>query len=399
MTNLQSRKRWGIALLISTILLAWVLYGFFYTQQFAKDHLPNIIEHRRLISSQGSSSDSGISFYDLSVYENVFEYDHLAGYREVDLPIDLVENTKVVLCNESMMDVYEFDMITGSTFTKDMVVQNLPYVIISDELALERFLTYSAVGQKLIIDGCEYIVIGVYDSHKGFWNDIATDGFKRVYIPYTSYADEDMEPLDGIAYQANEETSTLYYKLESIAGDKYASYREYDFTELGPVSTQYFSLFLLLVLLVPCVILAILAYQSVKKDIRFFISQKDEGYFLDMLKQDTKRIILAIGKPIACIAGIVLLLLCNPYRIQIPVDFIPPEKIFDLSFYQDAFLARSIVDNTQYTMGNNYWYRLFQNTSCIGVFFLIVSILLFTIFLFILYQYWKQWRQCWKARN
>lgn len=199
MTNLQSRKRWGIALLISTILLAWVLYGFFYTQQFAKDNLPNIIEHRRLISSQGSSSDSGISFYDLSVYENVFEYDHLAGYREVDLPIDLVENTKVVLCNESMMDVYEFNMITGSTFTKDMVVQNLPYVIISDELALERFLTYSAVGQKLIIDGCEYIVIGVYDSHKGFWNDIATDGFKRVYIPYTSYADEDMEPLDGIA--------------------------------------------------------------------------------------------------------------------------------------------------------------------------------------------------------
>ena len=399
MTILQHRRRWGIALLLFAILLGWILWGFIYTQSFAKNNLPNMIEHRRLISAQnaqsmgeGGTEGAGISFYDLSVYENVLQYDNIAGYREVDLPVDFVEDAKVVLCNESVMDVYEFDMITGSTFTKEMIQQNLPYAIISDELALERFLTYSAVGQKIVIDGCEYAVIGVYDSHKGFWNDITTDGLQRIFIPYTSYADQDMIPLDAIAYQANDETSTFYYKFESIASGKYQYYRKYDFTEYGPVSTQYFSMFLMIVLLIPCVVLAILAYRSVRKDIRFFIGQKEEGYFLEMLRKDVKRIIFAVLKPVLCIVGILLLLLCNPYHPQVPVDFIPPEKIFDLSFYQDTFLSRSIVDNTQYTMGDNHWYRLFQNTSCTGIFFLIISILFLVFFLFALIQYIKQWK-------
>ena len=399
MTILQHRRRWGITLLLFAILLGWILWGFIYTQSFAKNNLPNMIEHRRLISAQnaqsmgeGGTEGAGISFYDLSVYENVLQYDNIAGYREVDLPVDFVEDAKVVLCNESVMDVYEFDMITGSTFTKEMIQQNLPYAIISDELALERFLTYSAVGQKIVIDGCEYAVIGVYDSHKGFWNDITTDGLQRIFIPYTSYADQDMIPLDAIAYQANDETSTFYYKFESIASGKYQYYRKYDFTEYGPVSTQYFSMFLMIVLLIPCVVLAILAYRSVRKDIRFFIGQKEEGYFLEMLRKDVKRIIFAVLKPVLCIVGILLLLLCNPYHTQVPVDFIPPEKIFDLSFYQDTFLSRSIVDNTQYTMGDNHWYRLFQNTSCTGIFFLIISILFLVFFLFALIQYIKQWK-------
>lgn len=400
MTILQRRRRWGIATLLFAIALGWILWGFAYTQRFAEKNLPNIVEHRRLISAQnaqsmdtGETGGAGISFYDLFVYENTLQYDEIAGYREVDLPVDFVDDAKVVLCNESVMDVYEFDMITGSTFTKEMIQQNLPYAVISDELALERFLTYSAVGRKITIDGCEYAVIGVYDSHKGFWNDITTDGLKRVYIPYTSYADQDTIPLDGIAYQANDETASFYYKFESIAGDKYQYYRKYDFTEYGPVSTQYFSMFLMVVLLIPCVVLAILAYRSVKHDIRFFMGQKEEGYFLEVLKKDVKRIVFAVLKPLLCIGGIFLLLFFNPYHPKVPVDFIPAEKIFDLSFYQEVFLARSIVDNTQYTMGDNHWYRLFQNTSSIGVFFLVISILVLTLFVFSLYQYIKQWRQ------
>ena len=163
MTTVQRRRRWGIALCLLAVLLGWVLAGFSYTQGFARDNLPNMVEHRRLMSA---GKDEGISFYDLSVYEDELNYDKLAGYREVNLPVDLVENAQVVLCNESVPEVYEFDMVTGSTFTREMVEQNLPYAIISDELALERYLTLSAVGQKITIDNCEYVVIGVYDSHK-----------------------------------------------------------------------------------------------------------------------------------------------------------------------------------------------------------------------------------------
>lgn len=387
MTTVQRRRRWGIALCLLAVLLGWVLTGFYYTQSYAHKHLPNMVEHRRLVNTE-----EGISFYDLSVYEDELGYDKLAGYREVDLPVDLVEDAQVVLCNESLMDVYGFDMITGSTFTREMIDKNLPYAIISDELALERYLTYSAVGQKITIDNSEYVVIGVYDSHKGFWNDITGDGRKRIYIPYTSYPDEDMEPLDAVAYQANDDTKAMYYELESIAGSNYLSYRKYDFTEYNPVSTQYFSLFCMVALLVPCVFLAMVGYRSVKRDIRFFIGQQDEGYFLEVIKRNLKRIGFAVLKPVLCIGGIVLLLLCNPYHLRVPVDFIPPEKIFDLSFYQDVFLARSIVDNAQYTMGDNHLYRLYQNTASTGVFFLVVSLLLLALFLLVLVRFCRLWR-------
>lgn len=389
MTTVQRRRRWGIALCLFAVLLGWVLAGFSYTQGFARDNLPNMVEHRRLMSA---GKDEGISFYDLSVYEDELNYDKLAGYREVNLPVDLVENAQVVLCNESVLEVYEFDMVTGSMFTREMVEQNLPYAMISDELALERYLTLSAVGQKITIDNCEYVVIGVYDSHKGFWNDITGDGLKRVYIPYTSYPDEDMEPLDAVAYQANDDTKAMYYKFESIAGLKYHAYRKYDFTEFGPVSTQYFSLFWLIALLIPCVFFAVAGYRGVKKDARFFYSQRNDGYFLEILKKDVKRIVFAVLKPVVCVGGIILLLFCNPYRPSIPVDFIPPEKIFDLSFYQSVFLARSIADNTQFTLGDNHWYRLYQNTSVTGVFFLAASLLLLALLLIALFRFCRLWR-------
>ena len=133
--------------------------------------------------------------------------DGCSFYSEKDASVkgSSLDTRLVMLGSLADMESMPVELLTdGTVDTEKEWKGNL--AVISRELALELFFTVHSAGQKMRIDGTEYIVAGIYENISP---EFTRDGYERIYVPYESVTGWEEISADVIRIMEEAETEEL----------------------------------------------------------------------------------------------------------------------------------------------------------------------------------------------
>ena len=319
--------------------------------------LPEAVELHRLQDSEG------ISFEDLTALNQRLGRQNISLSGESSgAAVKGAANVKVVLVNENFFDCYGMQPSAGSLFDAAVIESCDPLVIISERTAMDLFFTTNVLGNEIQIDGEPFIIAGLYDSEKGFWEEAAKDTSERVYIPYTSFYDGEQELVDVITYEENQYTADYHNNLRAYFGSSFNGYDKIDYALGKTMATQFYLIFHWGVVFVLCCYLLAFTYRNVRKIWMDAKTVHKETYFLSFLKETLKRNYLAIIAAAVELASVIILLSITRLEVTLPTAMIPTENVFDIKYYLDSFLQYAQSNNAAYYTADGFYKKLLENT-------------------------------------
>lgn len=160
-----------------------------YTVQETKFNINN--ELRQLGKQEETESD-----HFLYAYYGENEGRIASEERSVSVKMRLVGGDYFLL--------HPLKMLTGTYFTPADVMQD--YCIVDEKVAFELFGSDNIAGQLVVLDGCEFIVRGVFESNTERFHEAAGDSGKIVYVSQDGYAQSlgyglnDARPVDAYEF-------------------------------------------------------------------------------------------------------------------------------------------------------------------------------------------------------
>lgn len=270
--------------------------------------------------------------------------------------------------NESYFDLQRLSLV-GESFTEDDISDRSRKIIISDTLALKLFLNSNAVGNFLYIDGEKYLVCGVYIEPKDIIGKCSLDGKDRVFLPYT-LAKSNKLAVNTVLYE-NYSKNAIINQL--CTGD----YKMTNLVQKAKVLNDFVNLtkltafFILSVTIIKLVV-------SLSKQLYIRIKQElPEKYFSEIVKDNYRYILTRLIAIIALTAIPITTYIIADFRIYIPPSYIPPDNIFDVSYYISKIVEASQQFNAVKTADSGYYQQLYSITFNVSFYvfslFLIMS--------------------------
>lgn len=214
--------------------------------------------------------------------------------------------------------------LLSGTFIRKGTEEAEYVAVISRELSLELFLTVHSIGQKFLLDGTGYTVVGVYEDPLP---DVVKDGYERIYVPYNSALNWEENRVDAIA--VSEELETLQLDM----GRFFDEYEVVDYAVLKQTAVQWGRIFNFLL---GILVLALL-YQKVnraeKEYLLIFKRAYKQMYLQECIGKYKKYMASAVF--FICILAGYLFIIWEMVRFEIviPSDILPDENIFDFPWY------------------------------------------------------------------
>lgn len=231
----------------------------------------------------------------------------------------------IVGTNEFYDQLEHLRFVDGAFFTAEAVQQNKNVVVISDQLSTALFQSDKGAHNVIHLGGEAYEIVGVYKSYRSFNDYVISDGYERVYVPLTSSAVTAC-PIKQVIFNGDyleampskEELSQM--GLIGIGG---IQRDQSDWVKCIKGRSQLPMLFMTLS------VIAIGSWGLYRK----------AGYGLVLLRKevDQRRKYVLIGKMLAKLGGyligMIVLVKIGFTNVYVRSDALPPENIFDLTFY------------------------------------------------------------------
>ncbi len=374
---MDKRKNHNASLWVLCIVFLLLTALFYLVTVPISDKIPRVIQYSR------SRLSEGITF---QTYEKISDDAYkkkLAVCREFDaVAADRLEEVKPVLINERFFEVHGI-YVGGSAITADHIENKIPAIVISDRAADRMSLDGNMIGQTVSLFGRDFTVVGIYQKSGGILDELSSDIYERVYIPYTTvegYEELSIDTFSASEGSLSEEALTMLGLTESDP----SFYLKNDLKSKHDITENLWQLFLSvisLVIAVVCLVHLVRLSRDTAKKLRTEYEDKsvkeiilgNKGYLLVRLLCA----ILLIGIPVTMI-------LFFPLKIVIEQKYVPYDNIFDISHYFEVLKTQIRLNNTHLAVGDLSYQNLFLISFISGVvLLLILSVLLIVIAVYI----------------
>lgn len=259
--------------------------------------------------------------------QDLYEALQIALMSEQKATIEGKVNEEVVCVgtNSYYLQGDNLEMTLGTFLNKQQVANGSNVVIISDVLAFKLFGSTQAVGNRCKINEHYYDVGGVYKRYTNLMSNIADTGEEKIYVPITSTAVETLK-VEKMLFVENELGQDIEkYNLEALGLNEESSYinNQLDAPQKGK------NLLRLTWLIVAMIYMA------------YVIGVIGKAMMTHRLREMN----IPVKRFIEYIVVSIVLFYLGIKGFYIKPDIIPPENIFDWSFYWHYFKETCMQSN------------------------------------------------------
>lgn len=336
----------------------------------AKKEIPSVVQLNRNITE--SNYGATIKSFETIVEEFSLED---ATFTKEDRLAEMKGYTFLPVWTDSHFFQVGSISYKGTCITDDMIKNGSKYAVISSKLAVKLFLNSNAVGNTIEINGTDYTVCGVYKFNSNLINDMSSDIYDRVYLPYTSKENYENEIIDSIFYSVNSESAvTLSQYMPS-------NYSIINFSEKNMVLQDFLHIMNFILFLILS-IGGLKIWYFILKALVLKVHNNLANFYLKEIF--TNNLVYLITMSVF-ILGIPIVLLITFFNMDLGIyiipKYLPTDNIFDLSFYIQSLISNAQKNNTVMQYGNLYWTQLYVNTF--NVIFWAVSLFIFSFLVWI----------------
>ncbi|PJI07690.1 hypothetical protein CUB90_07365 [Clostridium sp. CT7] len=380
---MNAKKIIKLNFIIWLIVFIAILVGSAYFNYMLSLEVPNMVEYKRI-------SSNGITFQELNKVKEKCSNLNFTGYAEntcnVKNKYEVIPNkdikTKVVLTDENFFQLYPYKLIDGGKLDYLSVKNGNRVAVISDNLANALYKTTKIVGDIIIINDEKYKIIGVYKTNKSFTYSMSDDGYERIMIPYSSYRVSDKKESLSVDVFTIRDTvqnnaSKINNKLIEVVGSKLSLYSMLNYTISKKISFQYTLIMCFLVGSCGIIYFIKLLIKYIKEFNQLIKDNLKNKYFWCLVKENTKEILINIGKITICLVCIVLIFKLIKFNIVIQDSYLPADNIFDFEFYRKAIVKNVQLVNAKENGFSNIYNRYLTNITGIEKIALVEEILAF----------------------
>lgn len=314
-----------IVIILFLILQITKLY---WIQEFREEHGEGRIEY---LACNGSKID-----YEEIVKSTAYQSLLPVVLKQRDASISKIDTPTVAIgVTAQYIQLEHLQMVAGSFIVEQAVQEERNVVVISEEVAIKLFRTTNVVGKTLECNGQRYKIVGVYKKEKHIWESICDTGNEEIFIPITDKMFEEVDAKQLIINKQYIKTMPNKSTFDKL-GLSDTSIREYNYSKwivkLKSISR------------LPIILIGVLICIFIDKRIWNQVKTK-EWWKQQIHKNDWREILyliiislLAIG-----INGVVIGWSISNFYID-PSN-LPPENIFDLSFYWTQLCSKWSNEN------------------------------------------------------
>lgn len=360
-----------IKLIVSFSILSALIIMSNYLNFNVNKSVSNVIEYKNINVENG-----GISFNELSKVKNRYKGIEFTGCKEMkcnitnkydvsmqkDMKTEQSIKTKIVITDENYFDLYPFEMIKGGRLDFLTVKFGDKTAIISDVLANSLFKSIDVIGSILKVDDLKYRIVGVYKENKSLLYSAAEDGYERIYIPYTSYSDQNKKDKYILDIMTTKETKNydekaINDKLSKVLNDKLSLYKSVNYTVSKKVVLQNIKLLYFIIGIIAIIFLMKLMVKFIYEASSFFMKKLKDSYLKEVVIINKKKVIIYAGKIFVCIVGIILVFNLVKFNVVISSKYLPSDNIFDISFYRKIIISNIQLNNANESGISNVYNR------------------------------------------
>lgn len=227
--------------------------------------------------------------------------------------------------------------VDGAFFTEEAVQQKKNVVVISDQLSIALFHSEKGAHNVIHLEGNAYEIVGVYKSYRSINDYFVSDGYENVYVPLTSSAVATL-PIEQVIFNGT--------YLESMpSGEDLGKMNLIGMGVIQRAQSDW----------VKCLksishLTVVIICMSIMVIGTWWLYKKQYHRFMLMRKEVNKhRKYVLIGRMLAelliYLVSVFVLVRIGTADIYVRSDALPPENIFDLTFYWKALKAEWQVHN------------------------------------------------------
>lgn len=350
---MSTRKIIKFRFIINFIILIILIMVSNYINFNVVNNVSDIIEYKNV-----SGVNGGIGFDELSKVKDRYKDIKFTGAKEIKTNITNKYGsspakeikTKIVLTDENYFDLYPFKVVRGGKIDFLSIEKGSKVAVISDVLANSLFKSVDVIGSTLNVKNEKYKIVGVYKENTSVLYSAAEDGYERIYIPYTSYSNDNTKDkyfLDIMATPKtkNYDEKNIDDKLSKILNDKLALYKSVDYTVSKNIVMQTVRILYFLIGIFVIIFLIKLIVKFIREVKSFFKGNIRYSYLNEVIINNKKELLVFIGKVLICVVGIIIVFNVIKFKLVIENSFLPSNNIFDINFYRKAIISNIQLNN------------------------------------------------------
>ena len=323
------------------------------------NYLPEVYEYQR------KNDLNLITFKDIERLKNNYNNFNIMPLSEKNSVVSNqnlsrnVEN-KVVFTNEIFLEFYNINIIEGSFLDEYMVRQHKKVAVISDSTAISLFMNTSVIGNKILINDQIYEIVGVYEENKNLLNELSSDGYSKIFVPYTSNYnyEESYVEIFSLSINSDKGTTEVENKIRKYVGEKFDSYRKVDFYKLKKVAIEVVEISKFFIGIILCSYIINIIIKIMSKQYNLIKNDMKNYYLNEIIKNRRKILINSLFKIIILIVLIIIIFINVKFKITILPEWLPDTNIFDINYYKSEIFRfiQLCNSNESYirTINNNY---------------------------------------------
>lgn len=358
-------------LIVSFSILIVLIIMSNYLNFNVNKNVSNIIEYKNI-----NKENSGITFNALSKVKDNYKDIKFTGCKEIaasvtnkygispqkEMETQQSIKTKIVLTDENYFDLYPFEMLRGGKLDFLTMKSCNKVAIVSDVLANSLFKSINVIGSTLKVGDLKYRIVGVYKENKSLLYSAAEDGYERIYIPYTSYFDQNKKDkffLDTMATMEtkNYDEKAINNKLSKVLNDKLTLYKSVDYTVSKKIVLQNIKALYFIIGVIVIILLMRVIVKFIYEANSFLRENLKDNYLKEALVINKKNFIIYAGKISVCILGIILVFNLVKFNVVIPDNYLPSDNIFDIDFYRKIIISSIQLNNANESGISNVYNR------------------------------------------
>lgn len=261
---------------------------------------------------------------------------------------------RAILTDSRYIKFSDAQITRGAYFSEDAYKSGRNVAVISENLAARLFTSLNAIGNEIELFNEKYTIVGLYREACSIVSLLGLDGVERVYVPFTSRAASGTLPIETLYisddYVRDDRFRENYVRgnLERWLGLDTRMYRITDFYDTTVMLTQFEDIFIFFIAIWCICILGGFAAAHIRKNAEHIKSCMKDKYPGEFLKAKKLYVFGLLSGFMLLIASMAVIFLVARPHIYIPVEYIPQENIFDLSFYAGRIKSAIIASNSTY---------------------------------------------------
>lgn len=250
-------------------------------------------------------------------------------------------HVKVDLTDEAYFSYSGLKITQGAYFGADALKYGRNVAVISEKMAEQLFMSLNAVGNEIRLFDESYVIVGLYRKSETLTSFIGSDGYERIYVPFTSHKDMENLPINTVFIQDKSlikekfKQNTIGNILIEEIGIDVSAYRIIDYYRSETMVSQWLELFLFIVAIWIGIMLLKAVGMVMQKIIPLTRNYLKENYFFEFIRKKYLFLISFAGAILLLLGGAVVIFMYARPHIFIPEKYIPQDNIFDMGFYLD----------------------------------------------------------------